>query len=310
MADRQLGLIKKEVTYGVDPVAAAADTIWMENAKFTPKGERKRAVVDRPGVGPVPGFITDVSGEFTFDTPLANSGTRGTAPNWGKIAKACGYSETIVATTSVTYALANNPALSDSLSIVWREGRRLHKLSGSRGMITFKLTDSERPMMSVTLRGLKTPVTDGALLVAADATWAGWQDVPPINQALTSFSFAGQASPFRDLQISQSDNVVFSDRPNQRSVDLVGDRSLTGKLKVGSLLPSLLNFEALAEAATVSTFSLVHGLSSGSVITINGRAQNNQPTYSDDKGLDVTDVDLEMVASGFGADDDFAIVLT
>lgn len=311
MADKSLLWIKKEVTYGVDPTAAAVDTVWAEGSpKFTPKGDRKGAEVAKPGVGAVPGFMTGVHGELTFSTPLAGSGTAGTAPNWGKLAKAAGYGETVVAVTSVTYAPAFNPTITDSVTIVWREGRRLHKLTGARGKMDIKLDENERPMLMFTFKGLKTVVTDGAILAAADATWTGWADVKPITSGNTTFTFAGAAPPFRSLSLDQSDNVLFADRPNQLVVELLGQRTWAAKCKMGVLLPSVLNLEALAAADTVSTLSLVHGATGGSIVTVNARFQNGQPTYSDDKGLDVADVDLTLNATALSTDNDLSIVLT
>lgn len=310
MADRQLLLIKQETVEGTDAAPAAADVVWAESVQFTPKGDRGKTTVDKPGVGPVAGKLTGQYGELTFSTPLIASGTKGTAPNWGKLVKFCGWTETIVATTSVTYALAADPSASPSATITWREGRRLHKLLMARGRVGLKLDENQRPMLTHSFKGLKVAVADGAVIAQTDATWTGWADADAITQARTTFTAAGASPPFRSLSIDQSDNVVFSDRPNQKRVDLVGERIFSGKLKVGSLLPSVLNWESLAEADTVSTFSLVHGATAGKIITINGRFQNGQPSYSDDKGLDVTDVDLGFVPSALNTDDDLSIVLT
>jgi hypothetical protein len=40
----------------------------------------------------------------SFDVEIAGSGTAGTAPKWSALMQACGFSETIVSVTSVTYA--------------------------------------------------------------------------------------------------------------------------------------------------------------------------------------------------------------
>ena len=310
MADRQLLLIKQETVEGTDATPAATDVVWAEGVQFTPKGDRSKTTVDKPGVGPVPGKLTGQYGELTFSAPLTASGTKGTVPKWGFVAKFCGLGETIVATTSVTYALAADPSASPSATITWREGRRLHKLLMARGRMGLKLDENQRPMLTFSFKGIKVPVADGAVIAHADATWTGWVDADAITQARTTFTVAGASAPFRSLSIDQSDNVLFSDRPNQKRVDLVGERTFSGKLKCGTLLPSVLNFEALAEADTVSVLSLVHGATAGKIITVNARFQNGEPSYSDDKGLDVTDVDLSLVPSALNVDDDLSIVLT
>lgn len=310
MSDRKLLQVKKETTYGVDATVAAGDAIWAEDVTFTPQGQRNQVKVAKPGLSPIAAGLVGVHGMLTFSTPLVTPTAKGLAANWGKLAKMCGWSEILVATTSTTYALAADPFGGDSGSISWREGSRVHKLVGARGRMGIKLDENQRPMLAFTFLGLKTVVADGAALAHGDATWTGWKRGQDITQGRTTFTVAGAAAPFRSLSIDQSDNVLFSDRPNQKSVDLVGDRVFTGKLKCGTMLPSVLSFEALAEADTVSTLSLVHGAVSGEIVTVNARFQNGEPTYSDDKGLDVTDVDLSLVASALTTDDDLSIVLT
>jgi hypothetical protein len=310
MADRQLLQIKQETTEGTDAAPTATDVVWAEGVQFTPKGDRGKTTVDKPGVGPVAGKLTGQYGELTFSVPLTASGTKGTAPKWGFLAKFCGFTETIVATTSVTYGLAADPSASPSGTIAWREGRRTHKLTMARGRMGLKLDENQRPMLTFSFKGLKTAVADGAVIAQADATWTGWVDALPITQGRTTFTVAGASAPFRSLSIDQSDNVVFSDRPNQKRIDLVGERTFTGKLKCGTLLPSVLNFETLAENDTISTLALVHGATAGNIITVNARFQNGEPSYSDDKGLDVTDVDLSLVPTALNTDDDLSIALT
>lgn len=312
MADKQLLLIKQETTEGTDAVATAADVVMTEGSPvFTPKGNREAPDVAKPGVGPAPsGPMTGVYGELTFSVPLATAGSKGVAPKWSTLMKCCGWSETIVATTSVTYGLAADPSASPSCSVTWREGRRTHKLLMARGRVSFSLDENKRPMLNFAFKGLKTAVADGAVIAQADATWTGWIDAIPVNQANTTFSFAGASPPLRSLSVDQSDNVLFSDRPNQKRIDLVGARTFTGKTKMGVLLPSVLNLETLAETNAVSVASVVHGTVAGKIATLNIRFQNGEPAYSDDNGLDVADVDLSLVPSALNTDDDISLVLT
>lgn len=310
MEDKQLLLVKTEATPGTDPVAAAADVVWAENPTFTPKGERVGGDPAMAGLGGVKDYMYGQHGELAFEVPLGGSGTAGTAPKWAKLLIAAGWAETIVAVTSATYALAANPAAGPTVAITWRDGRRLHKLSWARGFTTFSFEEGKRPTAKFVFRGILTPVADGAVIVHADATWTGWNDVDPISQAKTTFSYNSAAMPLRSLSIDQSDNVVFSDRPNQKQVDLAGARTFTGKLKGSSLLPSVLSFEALANANTLATASLVHGTVAGSILTLTAKCQNEMPSYSKEKGLDVTDVSIFPTPSALGVDDQIAIVCT
>lgn len=310
MADKKLLLIKAEVTPGTDPVAAAVDVVWALDPTFKPKGERVGSNPAMAGLGGVKDWMVGEYGELTFSVPLGGSGTAGTAPKWGKLLLMCGYAETVVAVTSVTYGLAANPAASATGAIVWREGRRLHKLAYARGFVNFAFDEKKQPIAKFTFRGILTPVADGAVIGHADATWTGHNDVAPVNQANTSFTFGAATPPLRSLSIEQTDNVSFHDRPNQKTVEIAGDRMFSGSMKIGSLLPSVLNLEAIAKANTLTTITLVHGVTAGSILTVTAKAQNEMPDYSDETGIDVTTAALKYRPSAQNLDDQLAIVCT
>lgn len=310
MADKKLLLIKAEVTPGTDPLAVAVDVVWALDAAFKPKAERVGGNPAMAGLGGVKDWMVGEHGELTFSVPLGGSGAAGTAPKWGKLLLMCGYAETVVAVTSVTYALAANPAASITGAITWREGRRLHKLAYSRGFVSFAFDEKKQPVAKFTFRGILTPVADGAVIAHGDATWTGHNDVAPVNQANTTFSFGGVAVPLRSLSIDQNDNVSFHDRPNQKTVEIAGERMFSGSMKINTPLPSVLSLEATGKADTLTTLTLVHGLTAGSILTVTAKAQNEMPDYSDDAGIDVTTAALKYRPSAQGVDDQLAIVCT
>ncbi len=309
--NRQLLLAKKEVTYGTPVALAAADTIYCENVKLTPRGERVKGDPAQPGFGPVPGFVYGEHYELTFDVPLAASGTAGTAPKWGGLMKACGWAETVVATTSVTYALMANPLTADSMTMKWREGLREHQLSGARGRVSLKADAGGRPMLSFVFRGLYSAPIAGAALAQADATWTGWKDARPIAQGRTTFSLGGQALTLRSLGLDAADNITFTDVPHQENIELSGARSFSGKVKVGVPALGTFNPESQWTAGTIVVAALVHEVgSAGNIVTVNARGQLLEPGYSRDDNTDVFEAGYELNSSALNTDDDFAIVLT
>lgn len=308
--NRQALFLKQEATYGTAVALSAADVVHAENVKYQPKGDVVKGDPAKPGYGAVPGVVYGEHGELSFDVPLAASGTAGAAPKWGAILKACGWTETIVATTSVTYALGN-PQLADSLTIKWRDAKRTHILAGARGRVSLKLTAGQRPMLSFTFRGLHQDVTASAAPVAADVTWTGWNDSLPIQQGRTTFSLGGVAMTLRDFSLDSSDNVRFTDVPHQENVELLGARELTGKLKAGTPDVAVFNPETKWRTNEVLVSALVHGVgSAGNIVTINSRGQLGEPSYSRDNDQDLFESGFMLVGSNLGADDDIAIVLT
>lgn len=310
MSDRSFLLAKVETTYGTDSVPTATNVLFAENVRHRLMGTRERGAPAKPGVGQVVGQIYGEHAEVSFEIPLAASGVAGTAPKWGLLPKACGWGETIVASTSVTYALAADPQAADSLTLVWNDGRRLHKVTGWRGRMGLKLSSGKRPMLTFTGKGLYVAVTTRALPAHADATWTGWVDARPIAQGRTTFALNSVNLPVRDLSIDASDNVLFNDLPHQENVTLRGARTFSGSVKATTPLPSALDLEGLWTGGSVITAALVHGTTAGQIVTVNTKAQYGQPEYGDENGEDVFTQPFDLQPSALNVDDEIAIVLT
>lgn len=308
--DRQLLLFKKEATYGTDSAPAAVNTLWAEGVRFTLKGTDVGSDPAKPGVGATPSHTYGEHVEITFETPLAASGVAGTAPKWGPLALAAGWSETVVAATSVTYALRVDPSESDSGTIIWRDAKRTHKMIGCRGRVGIKAIKGQRPMLTWTFKGLYAPVEAGVSLVAADANFTGWVDAKPVAQARTTFSFGGVALPLRDLTLEASDNIVFADLPHQENVQLLGERAYTGKIKATMPPVGTLNPEAAWISRARMTATLVHESTAGSIVTVTGQGQVGEPSYTRDENEDVFEQSLKLLGSTLALSDDLIIVLT
>lgn len=309
--NRQALFAKKEAVYGTPIALTAADVIHAENVRYTPKGEIVKGDPAKPGYGAVPGVVYGEHGELTFDVPLAGSGTVATAPKWGLFMKAAGWVETIVPTTSVTYALGD-PSSADSLTFKWRDAKRTHTLAGARGRVALKVAAGGRLMLSYLFRGLHTDVTASAPPAPADVTWTGWNDSLPVQQGRTTFSLDGVAMTLREWGLDAADNVRFTDVPHQENVELLGAREFTGKIKAGVPDIAVFNPEAKWKSNGILVAALVHEIgSAGRIVTINARGQlQGPPTYSRDNDQDLFEQDFNLVGSNLGASDDIAIVLT
>src|SRR5688572_26046975 len=92
-------LFKIEVTPGVDasPVAAS-DAVEIENFRIAPAPNQIVTAEDNgslDGAGAIAGGMTVA---LSFDCLLKGSGAPATAPQWGKILRACGWAELITST--------------------------------------------------------------------------------------------------------------------------------------------------------------------------------------------------------------------
>ena len=128
---KRLILAKAETTYGTDSTPAGTDAVLVRNLDITPlSGDLVSRDLIRPYLGNYDQLIAKTSVAISFEVELAGSGTAGTAPRYGAILKACGMSETIVASTSVTYAPVSSSF--SSATIYFNIDGVLHKLTGCR----------------------------------------------------------------------------------------------------------------------------------------------------------------------------------
>ena len=78
---------------------------------------------------------------MTFSVELAGSGTAGTAPRYGNVTKACGFSETVASNTSVTYEPIS--ASFSSVTIHYNTDGVRHIVNGCRGSFTINASVGE-----------------------------------------------------------------------------------------------------------------------------------------------------------------------
>lgn len=309
--DRQLMLSKVEATYGTDSEPAAVNTVLAEAVRFSMSAERVTGDPARPGVARVAGHTHGEHAELQFEVPLAASGEAGVAPGWGSLLAACGWEQTIVAETSVTYARLFEPAGAPSNTLIWRDARRFHKITGARGRAGIRIQAGQRPMLVFNFKGLHSDVAPGAALAAADANFTNWRDSRPVAQGRTQFAFDGEDMPLREFNLDAADNVRFVDLPHQENVQLLGPMGWSGKVKASTPPVGTVNFESLWKSGALQVMAFTHESAEGETVTVNARAQvSGAPDYSRDGDEDVVDVPLEFLPQGLTAKDELSIVLT
>lgn len=306
----QLLLAKTEANYGVDAVAAALNSVWAENVQFKEMGERVVLNPAKPSTTANPGVITAIHSEVSFDVLLSASGTAGVAPAWGSLITSCGYVEDIEVGASVTYTPMADASTAPSQTMVWRDSGRLHKALGARGKVGLKVMEKQPPRLSFMFRALLVPLAAGAALVPADADFSEWPEVLPVAQGRTTFSLGGVPLTLRELSADSADNVKFIDLPGQKGVYLKGDRGMTGKIKAHMPPVGTYNPEAKWITGAKEVFGLTHNTAAGTVVTVNGRAQLDAPTFSRADEFDAFDSSIFLVGSDLATNDDFSIVLT
>jgi len=137
--NREVILVKEEVTYNLDPVPVEGDdAILVENLAWANEGLRMN---ERPAVRASIGQLQQVYGGMlrtvTFDVEMKGSGVAGTPPEMADLLEACGMLETVVAVTSVTYTPASTGH--KSATVYYYQDGTLMKLTGCRGSVSFNM---------------------------------------------------------------------------------------------------------------------------------------------------------------------------
>lgn len=301
---KKLLLAKTEVTYGLDPVpTGAANAILTKDLSISlMQGNTVERGVDRAVLGGDVAIHVAPYTTLSFAVELQSSGAAGTAPAWGPLLQACGFSETIVASTTVTYAPVSTGF--KSVTLYYHQDGLLHKVTGARGTVRFSLTPGSLPMMNFTFTGLRNVPTDTAL---PTPTLTAFNPPLGINKANTpTFSLHSFAATVEKFEFDVANTITYRNVVGDESVQLV-DRQPTGSVSLEEQALATKNFHTIIAASTLGALQVVHGTVAGSIIQIDAPAvQLLSPSYSDSNGVLMLDLKLNLTPNV--GDDELVIV--
>lgn len=296
---------KAESVYGTPVALLAADAIRTHAAKCTPfaanaiKRDLNGSAFGNSGV-----IHTGAHVVLEFDVEAAGSGVAGTAPEYGVLFKACQMSETIVATTSVTYAPASNSTT--SLTMYYQLDGQRHAMSGARGTFQIKLDSQGIPYFHFVFTGLWIDPVSAADIVP---DFTGFTTPRPVSFAYTpTVTLHGLSSVFKSFTYDHANQVEFFDNPGEETVEIM-DREPSGQISLLAPALSTKNYFTTAKADTVGGLTVVHGMTAGNIITLDApNTQLETPNYGDDKGRATLDAKLDFQYSS--ADDEMTLAFT
>jgi len=303
-------LVKAESTYGTDSSPAGSDAVLFRNLEITPvESEVLSRDLIRPYLGNSPQLIANTRVVVTFECEYAGSGTVGTAPRYGSLLKACGFSETVSAGTSVTYAPVSSSF--SSVTIYYSTDGVRHKVTGARGTFTLNLTANQIPVISFTMTGQYVAPTD-----TADPTPAYTnQSAPQIfnDTNTTAFTvYASSAIPLQSCQLDVGNEVVYRELVNSDKEILIVNRAGAGTLAIEMVSLATKDFFSNAVAGTTGAFNIVHGTAGGNIITlatVAGGMSLGNPSYAEDQGVVMLNLPYTLVPTSSG-NDEFTLVYT
>lgn len=303
-------LVKAEASYGTDSSPVGSDAVQVRNLEVTPvESDVLSRDLIRPYLGASPQLIANTRVQVTFEVEYAGSGTAGTAPRYGALLKSCGFSETVVASTSVTYAPVSTSF--SSVTIYYSTDGVRHKVTGARGTYTLNLTANQIPVINFTMTGnyvAPTDTADPTPTFTAQATPKIFNDTN--TTAFTLFSETDL--PLQSCQLDIGNEIVYRELINSDKEVTIVNRSGSGSLVIEMPTLASHDFFADAVASTTGNLSIVHGTTAGNIITLASAANAislGAPSYSEDSGVVMLNLPYTLVPSTAG-NDEFTLAYT
>ena len=303
-------LVKIESTYGTDSVPTGTDACQVRNLEISPvESEVLSRDLVRTYLGSSPQLVANTRVQVTFEVEYAGSGTAGTAPRYGSLLKACGFSETLVTSTSATYAPVS--ASFSSVSIYYSTDGVRHKVTGCRGTFSLNLTANQIPVINFTMTGQYVAPTD-----TADPTPTFTNQATPriFNDTYTTaFTLFSETDlPLQSCQLDVGNEIVYRELVNSDKEVTLVNRAGSGSLVIEMPTLASHDFFADAVASTTGNLSIVHGATAGNIITLASAANAvslANPTYSEDNGVVMLNLPYTLVPSTAG-NDEFTLAYT
>jgi len=229
LINREVILVKTETTYNTDPTpTGVADAVLVETPSWAMEGARMN---ERPVVRASLGKVQQVYGgslrAISFNCELKGSGTAGTAPEIGALLRACGFGETIVASTSVMYAPVSTGI--ESATIYYYQDGRLTTLTGCRGTVSFSFEAGGLGKAAFNFIGHSATPTDVTI------TTGTYDSVVPVAFKDISFSIDSFAAVIGTFSFDMG--ITLATPPNPSSIDSYGDVQITMRDVTGSIDP-------------------------------------------------------------------------
>ena len=305
---KRLILIEEESTYGTDASPDGADAVLVRDLSIVPQQSDvvSRDLV-RPYLGASEQLLANTRVECTFSVELAGSGTAGTAPRYGKALKACGFSETIVASTSVTYDPVS--ASFDSVTIHYNIDGVRHKVTGARGTFSITANVGEIPTIDFTMTGIYVAPDDST---QPTVTYAD-QATPLIFKKgnTTGLNVMGlTTAKLSNYSLEMGNEIIYRELVGGTGEVLLTNRNVTGSVQIEAVSIATKDYFATALADTLGIIEFTHGTTAGNKVKVDtAKADISDVSYGDLDGIAMLEIPFVAVPSTSG-NDELEIVFT
>ncbi len=296
-------LAKVESAYGTDAVpTGAANAILVSDVSINPIADNVDRKLIRSFMGASEELIGNKHIELDMTVELQGGGTAGTAPAWGPLLRACGFTEAALLTPSrVEYTPVSTGF--EGVSIYYYLDGVLYKAIGCRGSVDFGLGIGERPTMKFKFVGVDAGVSAAT---PTGVSFTGFKTPLAVTQAnvsqfllgctyATGVLTAGTAHTSRGLEFSLGADVKYIPTLGGQSADIV-DRSSTGKMTLDLAAADEVTMKTAIDANTLTSIGMTLGSVAGLKTTVFlPTCQRINPKTEDVDGRAMMGMDLRLV---------------
>ena len=308
LSRKRLILAKTEVTYGTDSTPAGTDAILVRDLNITPlQSDTVDRELIRPYLGASQQLLANTRVEVTFQVELAGSGTAGTAPAYGRVLQACGFSETVSAGVSVTYAPVSSSF--SSVTIYYNIDGVLHKVTGCRGTYTVSGVVGEIPYIEFTMTGIYNAPTDTA---APSVTYSNQANPVVFKEGNTSgFQLLSYSGCLQSLELDMGNEVIYRELVGCTKEVLITNRAVTGTVVIEApTIAAKDYFSAALSDTTLGNLAVQHGQTAGNIVSISSSTIDiGDVSYEDQDGIHMLSIPVVAVP-GSGGNNEISLVYT
>ncbi len=296
---------KIESVEGTAETLAASDALAAGDIKFDPDVNIEELGLQSSSLSPYAGVAGGGIGRLTFKAELKGSGSAGTPPEIGKLLRACGYAETIVGGTSVTYDPASSsiPCLTMAHYL---DGKR-YLMAGARGNWEIPLNAGKPGIITFDFLGTSIAESDTNLLTGLSLQTTRAQ---PFQNA--SFTIDSYAAIVEAIVIASGNTIDLRDDVNSAQAYLsaiIADRMATMKLNPEDVLIATHDFWTKWKAGTQVAFTAQLGATAGNILTITApKVQYGKVGQGERKGYATKEIDAVLRRSS--GDDELSLAFT
>ena len=263
-------LAKIESSYGSNPTpVAGSNAIQVTDIEVTPiESDNVQATAFQGFIGNStrPTLLANKRVAVSFGAELSGSGAAGTASALSPLLKSCGLSETIVGSTSVTYAPVSSSF--SSCTILCFYGATRHLLTGCRGTATITMAAGSFAQINFEFTGIYNSPDSTAM--SGTFTVANQSAGIEVNDTnVTTATFHGETSQrIESFDLALNNEVVYKETASSKEV-LITNRAPGGTAVLEEPVRATTDYFAKAETAATGNSSIVLGSSAGNIVTVN-----------------------------------------